>query len=160
MSIDQVPPIVDYTMVNRTYRYFKSEPLYPFGYGLSYSTFQYSSLSVSPTSIKVGDNVTVNVQVTNTGTKYTADEVVQVYMSWPSSVALAPIRQLVGVARKTIKPGGSISVSFTVTAAQMQLYDTKWFTPTGQMMVFVGGQQPNQTTKVPSNVLQSSFTIM
>ena len=76
----------------------------------SYSTFQYSSLSVKPTSIKAGQSVTVSVQVTNTGAKYTADEVVQVYMSWPSSVTVAPFRQLVGVARKAIKPGDTISV--------------------------------------------------
>ena len=73
--------------------------------------FQYSSLSVSHTSIKAGESVNVSVQVTNTGAKYTADEVVQVYISWPSSVTLAPIRQLVGVTRRTIKPGDSIKVS-------------------------------------------------
>lgn len=77
----------------------------------SYTIFKYSDLTVSPLSVKAGDNVTVSVGVTNTGTKYTADEVIQVYLSWPSSVAAAPIRQLVGVVRKTIQPGGTVSVS-------------------------------------------------
>ncbi len=71
----------------------------------------YSSLSVSPSTVKAGENVSVSVKVTNTGDKYTADEVIQVYISWPSGVSAAPIRQLVGVARKTIKPGDSVSVS-------------------------------------------------
>ncbi|XP_064392288.1 uncharacterized protein LOC135339960 isoform X2 [Halichondria panicea] len=160
VSLDQVPPIVDYTMVNRTYRYFQSEPLYPFGYGLSYSTFKYSGLTVSPSSVKAGGNVTVSLQVTNTGAKYTADEVIQVYISWPNGVAVAPIRQLVGVARKTIKPGVTFSVSFTISGYQMQLYDSKWFIPTGRMTVYAGGQQPNQTRVTTSNVLQALFTVI
>ena len=66
--------MTDYTMVGRTYRYFKGDPLYPFGYGLSYTTFQYSDLSVSPAKIGPGEKVTVTVSVQNTG-KYDADEV-------------------------------------------------------------------------------------
>ena len=72
----QVPPITDYNMTGHTYRYFAEgeEPLYPFGYGLSYSSFHYQKLSVVPTSVKAGQNVTVTVQVLNRG-PYDADEV-------------------------------------------------------------------------------------
>ncbi len=71
----------------------------------------YSSLSVSPSSVKAGNSVTVSFEVKNTGNQYTADEVIQVYISWPSGVSVAPIRQLVGVSRKSIKPGDTVSVS-------------------------------------------------
>lgn len=74
VDIDQVPPITDYTMAGRTYRYSESYPLYPFGYGLSYSDFSYSHLTVSPTSVQPGDDVIVSVGVKNLG-PYDADEV-------------------------------------------------------------------------------------
>ena len=71
----QVPEITDYTMEGRTYRYYNGDPLYPFGYGLSYTQFMYSGLSVSPTSVKKGENVLVTVTVENKG-MFDADEVI------------------------------------------------------------------------------------
>lgn len=79
--------------------------------------------------MKAGNNVTVSVLVTNTGTKYTADEVIQVYISWPSVVSIAPIRQLVGVVRKTIKPGDSISVScYAESQSMCSIMLGSWYT--------------------------------
>eukprot|EP00914_Ancora_sagittata_P018588 GHVO01036859.1.p1 GENE.GHVO01036859.1~~GHVO01036859.1.p1 ORF type:complete len:146 (+),score=8.98 GHVO01036859.1:426-863(+) len=73
-NLNQIPVITDYTMQGRTYRYYEGEPLYPFGFGLSYTSFSYTSLSVSPTVIKKGDDVTVEVCLKNTG-NYESDEV-------------------------------------------------------------------------------------
>ena len=76
MLTAQVPDVTDYTMVGRTYRYYNGHPLYPFGYGLSYSTFQYSGLSVTPKAITPDQNVTVKVTVMNSGSK-DSDEVIR-----------------------------------------------------------------------------------
>jgi beta-glucosidase len=159
-SLDQVPPISNYTMVNRTYRYFEGIPLYPFGYGLSYTTFSYSDLVVSPSLVKAGDNVTVKVTVQNTG-PLDGDEVTQVYLSWASPIyaGVAPIRQLVGAQRNFVKTQQLIALQFTVTGREMQLWTTKWEVLSGTMEVSVGGQQPNQVTMVPSNILTSAFLV-
>lgn len=161
-SLDQIPPISNYSMVNRTYRYFSAKPLYPFGFGLSYTEFEYSNLSVvipRTGTVKVGKNVTIRVSVTNTG-RFNGDEVVQVYISWPEQYrAIAPIRQLVGVKRIHIKRNRTINLRFTITSKQMQLYTERWEMISGVMQVYVGGQQPMQENSAPSNVLQSYFTI-
>ena len=78
-SIDQIPPFENYDMKGKTYRFFNQDPLYPFGYGLSYTTFSYSSLSI-PEKAVAGDKVTIKVTVTNSG-KVTGDEVVQLYIT-------------------------------------------------------------------------------
>lgn len=159
-SLNQFPPITNYTMVNRTYRYFKSEPLFPFGYGLSWTHFKYSDLKIEPATIKAGKNVTVSVTVTNIGER-DADEVTQVYIKWDDSVSAAPIRQLVGTKRSFIKQttDNVKKLQFTITAEQMQVWTTKWEIPSGEMSVYVGGQQPDQTKEVPSNILKGSFKI-
>ncbi|CAI8019313.1 Probable beta-glucosidase D [Geodia barretti] len=147
-------------MKNRTYRYFEGVPLYPFGYGLSYTSFMYSDLVVTPSEVKAGDNVTVKVTVENVG-KLDGYEVTQVYLSWtsPNVAGIAPIRQLVGAQRNFIKSQQSLPLVFTVTAREMQLWTTQWEVLPGAMDVYAGGQQPNQVTKVPSNVLMSSFQV-
>ena len=160
-NLDQIPPITDYTMVNRTYRYSSAEPLYPFGYGLSYTEFKYSNLKVMPHTgiVTHGRNVTIRVSVTNVGS-FSGDEVVQVYISWPEEYrAIAPIRQLVGVKRVRIRLGQTVNLKFVITSEQRQLYTETWEVVPGTMQVWVGGQQPMQKTRAPSNILQSSFTI-
>ena len=91
-GIDQLPPFEDYAMQNRTYRYFKGKPLYPFGYGLSYTTFAYSSLTLPKAAIHAGDPLTAEVKVTNTG-KREGDEVAQLYLSFPDAPGM-PVRSL------------------------------------------------------------------
>src|SRR6185295_12784621 len=93
-SVDQLPPFTDYSMAGRTYRYFKGEPLYPFGYGLSYTEFVYSNLR----STKSADNVKVTVDVKNTGER-DGDEVVQLYLTDVAASVPVPIRTLVGFDR-------------------------------------------------------------
>ena len=82
-GVDQLPPFEDYSMNARTYRYFKGTPLFPFGYGLSYTTFSYSGLKLPKIPIKAGDPLIMEVTVTNTG-KRDGDEVAQVYLSFPN----------------------------------------------------------------------------
>jgi len=109
-SVDQLPPFDDYSMKGRTYRYFEGEPLYPFGYGLSYTTFAYSNLEV-PAEAHVGTPIKISVNVENTG-KRAGDEVVQLYTKHPGVV-----RELQGFERVSLNPGERRTVDFTVTRA-------------------------------------------
>ena len=100
-GVEQLPPFEDYAMKGRTYRYFEGKPLYPFGYGLSYTTFSYSGLTLPKSAIKAGDPLTAEVTVNNTG-KREGDEVAQLYLSFPN-VAGAPLRALRGFKRVHLK---------------------------------------------------------
>ena len=102
-GVDQLPPFDDYSMANRTYRYFKGKPLYPFGYGLSYTTFKYSGLKLSNPEVKAGDTLGVDVDVRNTG-KRGGDEVAELYLAFPK-IPGTPIRALRGVQRLHLSPG-------------------------------------------------------
>lgn len=82
-GIEQLPPFADYAMQNRTYRYFKDKPLYPFGYGLSYTTFSYSNLQLPKAAIGAGDPLNATVTITNSG-KREGDEVAQLYLTFPN----------------------------------------------------------------------------
>src|SRR5689334_15735752 len=119
-SVDQLPPFTDYSMEGRTYRYFKGEPLYPFGYGLSYTRFAYSNLRVD--HVKAGDPVKVTVDVTNAGER-AGDEVVQLYLTDVEASAPVPIRTLVGFERITLRSREKRTVTFTITPRQMSLID-------------------------------------
>ncbi len=130
-SLDQVPEFTDYSMKNRTYRYFKGEPLYPFGYGLSYSTFAYSGLNAKRT--EGGGEISATVK--NTSARE-GDEVVQLYIGGGAD-ADAPIRNLRGFQRIHLKPGESRQVKFTLTAADV---------PAPKVDVSVGGGQPIGST--------------
>ncbi|ESO84870.1 hypothetical protein LOTGIDRAFT_236081 [Lottia gigantea] len=160
MSDDQIPPITNFTMEGRTYRYSPPEPLYPFGYGLSYTTFHYSNLTYSD-SIAAGVNFTGSVQVQNTG-NIDADEVIQVYFSWNRPSVPAPKIQLGNFTRKLIPAGSTVTVQFTIPARIMALWvddSTGWKIEYGTYNFYVGGQQPNQKKNVGSNVLKGFFTI-
>src|SRR5262249_39919525 len=98
-SLDQLPPLMDYNIRNgRTYLYFRGEPLYPFGYGLSYTTFEYSSLRTSSPSLSVRGSINVSINVKNTGTRL-GEEVVQLYVKHLTTSVERPIKELVGFAR-------------------------------------------------------------
>ncbi|KAK7108550.1 hypothetical protein V1264_016279 [Littorina saxatilis] len=158
MLASQLPPMVNYSMEGRTYRYFEGEPLYPFGYGLSYTTFQYSDLSYT-SAISAGQPLSVSLTVTNTGS-LDADEVVQVYIQWKDASLPAPKIQLAWFNRVTIAAGQKSQLSFEVEARTMALWiNDGWFVKPGTMEIFAGGQQPNVKRTVPSNVLTGAFTI-
>ena len=142
-SVDQLPPFTEYSMEGRTYRYFKGEPLYPFGFGLSYTKFSYSNLSFSAKSVKAGEPLKVTVDVQNVGERE-GDEVVQLYLTDVAASAPLPIRTLVGFDRISLRPGEKRSVTFTVSPRQMSLIDQrdKRVIEPGEFLIHVGGGQP------------------
>jgi beta-glucosidase len=147
-DVHQVPHFEDYSMKGRTYRYFDGEPLWPFGYGLSYTTFSYSDLNLPNGPINAGDPLDASVTVTNTG-KVAGDEVVQLYLKFPE-IPGAPIRALRGFQRIHLDPGASQKVEFHLNSRDLSMV-----TDTGEIIVAqgkytlsVGGGQP--VSGVPS----------
>ncbi len=140
-SVAQLPPFEDYRMTGRTYRYFEGEPLFPFGYGLSYTRFSYGKLEM-PSQIKTGENVAVRVAVTNTG-KVAGDEVVQVYVKHIAASVPVAIRSLQGFKRVHLKPGQTETVSFTLTPRQLSLIDnqSRRVVEPGEFEIQTGGGQ-------------------
>ena len=121
-SVNDLPPFDSYGMAGRTYRYFNGRPLYPFGYGLSYTTFEYSDLRTSADSVGAGDTVTVQVDVRNTGAR-AGDEVVQLYVRYPESVVARPNEDLRGFARVSLGPGESRTVRMRLPAAALAYWN-------------------------------------
>ncbi|XP_002740189.1 uncharacterized protein LOC100375100 [Saccoglossus kowalevskii] len=158
-SMSQVPPMEDYTMEGRTYRYFNGDPLFPFGYGLSYTTFHYSDLLITPsTPIKPCSSINIDVFLENTG-DVTGDEVTQFYLSWKNASIPVPKWQLVGVSRTQLQSKTFANIAIIVPPRLMAVYTNKWVIEPGVYTVYAGGQQPHQSTKVPSNVLRGHFTV-
>lgn len=143
-SDSDLPPFDDYSMQNRTYRYFKGDPLYPFGFGLSYTKFTYSNLKLSKTKIKKNEPVTAEVTVTNNG-KMKSDEVVQLYLTHQGGKDV-PLYALKGFKRITLLPGASQKVKFTITPNMMKLVneDGKSVLNPGEIKVSVGGSLPSE----------------
>ena len=141
-SIDQIPAFENYDMKGKTYRFFTQEPLYPFGYGLSYTTFKYSNLSI-PEKIIAGDKVTVKVTVTNAG-KIAGDEVVELYMTDEKASTSRPIRQLEGFTRVSLKPGENKVVELKLDPRQFSMINNKAkrVIEPGYFTISVGGKQP------------------
>jgi beta-glucosidase len=141
-GLDQLPPFDDYNMANRTYRYFRGRPLFPFGYGLSYTTFAYANLDV-PETVTGGDPLPVRVEVTNTGPR-AGDEVVQVYLSADAAPDGVPRHSLAAFQRIHLAPGEQRQVVLTVGADRMCRFDEagRPRIDTGMWRVSVGGVQP------------------
>jgi beta-glucosidase len=147
-SVEQLPPFTDYSMQGRTYRYFKGAPLYPFGFGLSYSTFKYSNLRFSAKGIKAGDAITVSAEVQNVSGR-AGEEVVQLYVSDEASSVPVAIRSLAGFNRINLKPAEKRRISFTLTPRQMSVIDDsgRRVIEPGNFTVSIGGRQPDLTTR-------------
>jgi len=141
-GVDQLPAFGDYSMANRTYRYFTGKPLYPFGYGLSYTRFSYSGLAVSRKALKAGDRIGVDVTVRNDG-KVAGDEVAQLYLRFPQAPGV-PIRALRGFNRVSLAPGESKRVHFDLDARDLSSVTAagKRIVAPGAYQVTVGGGQP------------------
>jgi beta-glucosidase len=141
-TADDLPPFGDYAMEGKTYRYFRKEPLYPFGFGLSYTRFAYSLLQM-PRSVAAGEEFEVSVMVENTG-KRAGEEVVQLYLRDVESSVPVPIRSLQGFERIFLQPGEKRAVCFRLTPRQMTLIDEKGrlIVEPGVFEVAVGGGQP------------------
>ncbi|KAA2240775.1 glycoside hydrolase family 3 protein [Chitinophaga agrisoli] len=141
-SLDQLPAYEDYSMKGRTYRYMTAEPLYPFGFGLSYTSFAYSDLHVNSNSIRKGSPVTATVTVQNTG-KTAGDEVVQLYLTHPG-VTDAPLYTLKAFKRITLAAGEATTLSFNITPDMMQLVNEQGVAvqPGGKLAIYIGGALP------------------
>ncbi len=121
-SVDQLPDFEDYGMAGHTYRYFKGEVLYPFGYGLSYSDFEYSDLRVTPETIKKGNDISVSVSVTNTSNR-DGGEVVQVYITDNKAPFPVPLKSLKAFKKIHLKAGQKERVTFNLKPDDFGLYD-------------------------------------
>ncbi len=142
-DLTQLPNFEDYSMAGRTYRYFKGKPLYPFGYGLSYTTFSYSNLNVASPSVAAGSPVSAEVTVKNTGNR-AGDEVVQLYLNFPD-VKGAPAIALRGFQRIHLEAGESRNVHFELKGRDLGMV-TEIGNPIiapGEYTVSIGGGQPN-----------------
>lgn len=142
-SVNDLPDFSDYRMNGRTYRFFRKEPLFPFGYGLSYTQFRYSKLKVKK-NLKAGKELKVSVKVKNIG-KLDGEEVVQIYLSRPDSKSpFNPIRWLVGYERIFLRKGETKKLNFRIKPEQTANFDSqgnKIIEP-GTLIISVGGQQP------------------
>jgi beta-glucosidase len=140
-SLDQLPPFEDYSMTGRTYRYMTEEPLYPFGFGLSYTTFAYRDIYIT---LPQASGFEAAVTVENTGA-VAADEVVQFYLSAFNSQLPAPISQLIGFQRIRLEPGQSQTVKMAVRPEMLMLFDENGrqvFQP-GKFRLMAGGRSPS-----------------
>lgn len=144
-SLDQLPDFDDYSMNGRTYRYMTAEPLYPFGFGLSYSHFEYSELQLDKTDLPLGDSLQVSLTLTNSGGSDSA-EVVQFYLSDLHASTIVPIHHLIGFERVMLKTGESKTLKFTVTPEMMSFFndDGKLTLEPGEFRLEVGGCSPGK----------------
>ena len=163
-SVDQLPPFNDYSMKRRTYRYFDGEPLYPFGYGQSFTTFEYANARSSAPRIAATGAVSVSVDVTNTGAM-ASDEVVQLYLSplplTQGGVAGAPRRTLQGFQRVHLAQGERKTVEFTLRDRALSVVDAagvRKIVP-GKIEVWVGGGQPSSRTAAASPGARTAFEV-
>ena len=158
-SVDQLPAFDDYAMANRTYRYFKGQPLYGFGYGLSYTTFKYSNVKLSAKSLKAGDTLTVEADVRNTGTR-DGDEVAELYLT-PPTTSVSPALALDGFTRVHLAPGASRHISFQLDPRTLSQVDEKGersVTP-GAYKLYIGGSQPEATATPGTFTITGSQTL-
>jgi len=154
-DVSQLPPFEDYSMKGRTYRYFEGTPLYQFGYGLSYTTFSYSGLTVPTRAVPAGSPVVAEVTVTNTGRR-AGDEVVQLYLAFPD-VPGRPLRALRGFQRVHLEAGASQEVRFELKPRDLSMVTDagELIVAEGKYAISLGGGQPH--TGVP--VLTRNFNI-
>jgi beta-glucosidase len=141
-GVEQLPPFEDYAMKGRTYRYFEGKPLYPFGYGLSYSKFSYSNLKLSANNLNAGDPLTVDADVKNESGR-AGDEVAELYLTFPKSPS-SPIHALRGISRVQVGPGETQHVHFTLDPRDLSAVDEAGdrMITAGTYQISVGGGQP------------------
>ncbi|HEY4660064.1 MAG TPA: glycoside hydrolase family 3 C-terminal domain-containing protein, partial [Terriglobales bacterium] len=159
-SVDQIPAFDDYNMKGRTYRYFTREPLYPFGYGLSYTNFAYSNLSFDKSALAAKDDVVASVDVKNAGSM-ASDEVVEIYLAHPNAKG-APLRALAGFKRVHLEAGETQKVQITIPNRNLSFVDeagARRIAP-GTVQVWAGGGQPVGRQGLPKSAgVSGSFKI-
>jgi beta-glucosidase len=158
-GVDQLPNFENYAMEGRTYRYFKGTPLFPFGYGLSYTTFDYKDLKLPTTPVSANAGMSASVTVTNTG-KRAGDEVAQLYLSFPN-VPGAPIRALRAFKRVHLEAGESQTVNFDLKPRDLGMVTEGGdpIVPAGQYKVSIGGGQPGTAAAAASGTFEVGQTV-
>ena len=159
-GVEQLPAFENYSMANRTYRYFSGEPLYPFGYGLSYTTFEYSNPAVSSDSITADDSVTISAKVSNRGVT-DSDEVVQLYLTH-EGVNGAALKELRGFRRIHLRRGQATTVKFTLRDRDLSVVDADGTRRIlkGTIKAWIGGGQPSAAeSKIVSQGVNTNFSI-
>ena len=158
-SIDQIPPFDDYDMEGKTYRYFKGEPLYKFGHGLSYTDYEYEILK-APHSIKSGDSINLKVKVNNTGGS-AGEAVVETYVSFPD-LKDQPIRELKDFQRVALKDGESKVINITLSPDELKVLDAncQWTDPKGKIKITVGGSQPGDGSLESGEISECLITVV
>lgn len=141
---EELPDFRDYSMKNRTYRYMENEALYPFGYGLSYTRFEYSPIRAEKTTIKAGESIRCSITVRNVGSM-ASEETVQLYLKDVEASVEVPRWQLNGIRKVFLEPGSEQEVTFTLTPRQMALIDNdgKAILEPGTFEIYIGGSQPD-----------------
>jgi beta-glucosidase len=144
-SLDQLPAFADYSMTGRTYRYMTDEPLYPFGFGLGYSHFEYSDLRLEKQKLSPGDSLNISLTLQNSGSTDSA-EVVQFYLSDLKASTIVPLHHLVGFERVSLEAGKSRTIHFTLTPEMMSFFndDGKLTLEPGEFRLEVGGCSPGK----------------
>jgi beta-glucosidase len=144
-SLDQLPPYDDYNMAGRTYRYMTKDPMYPFGYGMSFATFEYQDAIIDREVIKRGESVNIEVTVINKG-EIEADEVIQLYITDLDATVTVPLYSLKEFKRMHLKPGESAKIKFTVTPEMMEIVneDGESVLEPGEFKVTIGGSSPGK----------------
>ena len=148
-STDQLPPFNDYAMKDRTYRYFTGTPLYPFGYGLSYTCFQYASGRLSTETLQAGDSLTVSAQVKNSGAR-DGDETVELYLIPKAIITGSPLRTLVGFEKIHLSKGETKAIQVTIAPRQLSLVapDGIRSVQPGEYELYIVGGQPSHDTGI------------
>ena len=144
-SLEQLPAFDDYSMVGRTYRYMTEEPLYPFGFGLSYTSFEYSDLQLDKKNLTLGDSLNVSLTLRNNGASDSA-EVAQFYLTDIQASSIVPLHHLIGFERVVLKAGESRELKFTITPEMMSFFndDGKLTLEPGEFHLEVGGCSPSK----------------
>jgi beta-glucosidase len=160
-SVDQLPPYEDYSMKERTYRYVTSKPLYPFGYGLSYTEFAFNDLHLDRDEIAADESLTVSVKVKNNG-DLDADEVVQLYVSVPDPDGIQPRWSLKNFTRVTLEKGSSTEVSFKLNSQALEQFDQEGKAEVipGEYRVYVGNGSPGKRSEeLGVQVISANFHV-
>ncbi len=155
MSLDQLPPMMDYDIRHgRTYMYFRGKPLYPFGYGLSYTSFEYSNLKTSSEELSSGGEITVSADVRNSGSR-AGDEVVQLYVAHVGSKVERPTEELKGFRRVRLEPGKKTTVKLPLKASDLAYWSAEkgaWDVERDQVNVMIGSSSEDIKMKKTINV--------
>lgn len=160
-TINDIPAYEDYAMQGRTYKYMEKEPLFPFGFGLSYTEFEYADLTLSRTEVKKGQSIQAEFTLSNTG-RFVAEEVVQLYVSDVEASVAVPNFALQAFTRIHLEPGQKETVTFEITPDMMHIVNAagdKVLEP-GRFRVFIGGASPMSRSKsLGAKILSKEFTV-